>query len=103
MEVEAANHHITLYPKFLWELNFIERFWCAAKWYARENYEHSFDDLRQLVLTALESVSTASINRYYGHFAGATDAYSEWFKCGTKSFIVRVYKGHRQVVDKTKW
>ena len=103
MEGEAANHLIILYPKFHCELNFVERFWCAAKWYARENCEYSFDGLRQLVPAALESVSIASVNRYYGHCARAIDAYSEGFKYGTKSFTARVYKGHRQVVDKTKW
>ena len=102
-EVEAANHLIIFYPKFHCELNFIERFWCAAKWYARENCAYSFEGLRQTVPAALESVTTASINRYYGHCARVIDAYSEGFKYGTKSFTARVYKGHRQVVDKTKW
>ena len=39
-EAEAANHLITFYSKFHCKLNFIERFWCAAKWYARENCEY---------------------------------------------------------------
>ena len=59
MEVEAANHLIIFYPRSHCELNFIERFWCAAKWYAKENCEYSFDGLRQLVPVALESVTTA--------------------------------------------
>ena len=50
-----------------------------------------------------ESVSTAPANRYHSHHAQATDAYGEGFKHGTKHFTARVYKGHRQVVDKTKW
>ena len=45
-EVGAANHLIIFYPKSHCELNFIERFWCAAKCYARENCEYSFDGLR---------------------------------------------------------
>ena len=81
----AANHLFIFYPKFR-ELNFIERFRRAAKWYARENFEYLFDGLRQSVPAALESVSTASINRYYGHCARAIDVYSEGFKYGTKSF-----------------
>ena len=31
------------YPKFHCELNFIERYWCGAKWYARENCGYSLD------------------------------------------------------------
>ena len=49
-EVQAANHLIIFYPKFHCELNFIERFWCAAKWYARENCEYSLEGLRKIVL-----------------------------------------------------
>ena len=54
--IEAANHLIIFYPKFHCELNFIERFWCAAKWYARENCEYSLEGLRKIVPAALDSV-----------------------------------------------
>ena len=102
-EVEAANHLIIFYPKFHCELNFIERFWCAAKWYARENCEYSLGGLRKIVPAALDSVSAVSINRYYNHCARVIDAYADGFKYGTKDFTAHVYKGHRQVVDRTKW
>ena len=98
-EVEASSCLNIFYPKFHCELNFIKRFWCAAKCYAREDCEYSFDGLRKLVPAALESVSTASINRYYGRCARAIDAYSKGLKYGTESFTARVYKEHRQVVD----
>ena len=45
-ELQAAGQLVMFYPKFHWELNFIEKFWCAAKWYARENCECTFADLR---------------------------------------------------------
>ena len=35
--VETAGHSVIFYPKFHRELNFIERFWCDAKYYTREN------------------------------------------------------------------
>ena len=78
-EVEAANHLIIFYPKFHCELNFIERFWCAAKWYARENCEYSLEGLGKVVPAALDSVSDLSINRCYNHCAWVIDAYADGF------------------------
>ena len=46
-EVEATGHYVIFYPKFHCELNFIERFWCSAKHYARENCEYSLKGLRR--------------------------------------------------------
>jgi hypothetical protein len=102
-EIEAANHLVIFYPKFHCELNFIERFWCAAKWYAREHCEYSLDGLRKVLPAALNSVSIASINCYYNHCVRVMEAYIDGLKYGTKAFTEHVYKGHRQVVDKSKW
>jgi hypothetical protein len=35
--LENLGHRVLFYPKFHCELNFIERYWCRAKWFAREN------------------------------------------------------------------
>jgi hypothetical protein len=51
----------------------------------------------------LDSVSTVAINRYYNHCKRVIEAYAEGEKYGTQEFTERVYKGHRQVVDKSKW
>ena len=54
--------------------------------------------LQAALPAALDSVSTATINRYYNHI----EAYAEGEKYGTQEFTEHVYKGHRQVVDKSK-
>ena len=76
-EVEAANHLIIFYPKFHCELDFIERFWYAAKWYAKENCEYSFEGLRKIAPAALDSASAVSINRYNSHCARVINAHTE--------------------------
>jgi len=102
-ELEAAHQLVIFYPKFHCELNFIERFWCASKWYARENCEYSLKGLPETLPAALDSVSTAAINHYCYHCRRVIEAYAEGKDYGTKLFTEHVYKGHRQVVDKSKW
>ncbi|KAF8462829.1 hypothetical protein BDZ91DRAFT_683227, partial [Kalaharituber pfeilii] len=63
---------------------------------------YSFDGLRDTLPLALHSVSSASINRFYYHCLRTIDAYNEGLTYGTKEFYSHIYKGHRQVPDKTK-
>jgi hypothetical protein len=102
-ELEAANQTVMFYPKFHCELNFIERFWCAAKWYTCENCLFSIQGLRETVPAALKSISSASINQYYHRSMRILEAYESGETYGTQAFKDRVYKHHCQVVDKTKW
>ena len=101
--LEQAHQEVIFYPKFHCELNFIERFWCGAKFYSREHCGYSFESLREVLPAALDSVSIVSIYRYYCHSMRILNAYSNGLSYGTKEFVDKVYKGHRQVVDKTKW
>ena len=59
--------------------------------------------LRRVLPEALDSVSSASINRYFHHCNRAIEAYGAGEVYGTKEFAERVYKSHRRVVDKSKW
>jgi hypothetical protein len=36
-ELEAAGREVIFYPKFHYELNFIENFWCSCKAYTRDH------------------------------------------------------------------
>jgi hypothetical protein len=102
-KVEAAGHSVIFYPKFHCELNFIERFWCIAKHYVRENCAYTLDGLRRTIPAAFNSISTATINRFYKLCSRIIDAYINGHKYSTKAFVEHVYKSHRQVVDKSKW
>lgn len=48
-ELETTHQEPLFYPKFHCELNFIERFWCSAKFYTRENCQYSLDGLREVL------------------------------------------------------
>lgn len=102
-KVEAAGHSVIFYPKFHCELNFIERFWCAAKHYVRENCVYTIDGLRTTIPAAFNSIPTATTNRFYKLCSRIIDAYINGYKYGTKAFIDQVHKSHRRVIDKSKW
>ena len=102
-ELEGSGQEVIFYPKFHCELNFIERFWCAAKFYARENCQYSLDGLRKTIPQALDSVQSAAINRYFHSCMRVLAAYRTGLKYGTKEFQDKVYKSHRRIEDKSKW
>jgi len=84
-------------------LNFIERFWCAAKFYARENRQYSLEGLREILPAALHSVTGMAIYNYYTHCMGILEAYKADLSYGTKEFQAAVHKTHRRIEDKSKW
>ena len=103
-KVEAAGHNVIFYPKFHCELNFIERFWCSAKHYTRENCDYSLLGLRKTVPLSLKSIPTITINRYFNRCNRTIEAYRNGYQYGTQAFSQQMqYKSHRQMVDKSKW
>ena len=101
--MEALGHSVLFYPKFHCELNFIERYWCQAKWFARENCGYDFEALKTTVPEALASVTNASIRGFYRLAVCTIDAYTTSLHYGTEEFKQNVYKSYRQVEDKSKW
>ena len=99
----GAPQEVIFYPKFHCELNFIERFWCGAKFYSREHRGYSFKSLRKVLPTALDSVSTVpNISLLLPQYA-YSQCIQQWPIIWYKGVCGKVYKGHRQVVDGTKW
>ena len=78
-EVEALGHRVLFYPKFHCELNFIERYWCRAKWLARENSGYDSEAVKATVPEAPASVTNASIRGFYRLAVRTIDAYSAGF------------------------
>lgn len=102
-EINRSGHLVIFYPKFHCELNFIERFWCSAKRYARDNCTYGLAGLRETVPKAISSIPTATINRYYNRCERIIEAYRSGCKIGTQEFKDRVYSSHRRVEDNSTW
>jgi hypothetical protein len=64
-EHDAAGQEGIFYPKFHYELNFIEHFWCSCKAYTRDHCTFTTQGLPKILPEAIKSVSTTIINRYY--------------------------------------
>ncbi|RGB33345.1 hypothetical protein C1646_761801 [Rhizophagus diaphanus] len=47
--IEVKGHKVIFYPKFHCELNYIEMYWGAAKWYARQQCNYSWMGLQRVV------------------------------------------------------
>lgn len=104
-EIVARNHFVLFYPKFHCELNWIERFWCACKHFARNNCKYDLPGLRLTIPQSFASVSTASIFHYYDHCMRLVRTYRDNdVSYGSKEFAKRTvqYKVHRRVEDRFK-
>ncbi|KAH9117572.1 hypothetical protein LEN26_012591 [Aphanomyces euteiches] len=63
--VTSAGHVCMFYPKYHCELNPIESYWGAAKWYARQHCDYSWNGLVRCVPTSLSSVPLSSIRKFF--------------------------------------
>ena len=84
-EVEALSHCVLFYPRSHCELNFIERYWCLERWFARGNCGY---DLEALKATMLETLTNGSIRGFYRL---TIDTYSVGVQYGTEEFTQIAY------------
>ncbi len=101
---EDAGHELSFFPKFHCEFNWIERYWGAAKRWARDRCEYNFERLVELVPQALDAVALDTMRAferkayrymdlYRNKFGGErlTPAQVEW--------SVKKFRSHRRISD----
>ena len=60
-----TKHRVIYYPKFHYELNHIEYFWCDGKSWTRRNCKYSIEGLREDIPKALAQVKGSTILGHY--------------------------------------
>ena len=94
-----AGHRCIFYPKFHCELNYIERYWGAAKKYARENCNYSWSSLQRVVPAALESVDITTIRKFARKAWRYMDLYRKGITGKLAEYTAKKYKSHRCISD----
>ena len=80
------------------QLNPIERFWAAFKFFARDNTAWSAEGLRALLVKgASEGVPEDQVGRYFRACWRTADAYEKGMPYRLAKFATRKYKGHRGI------
>jgi hypothetical protein len=95
--IEDAGHLVIVYLKFHPELNWIEYYWGACKFFARRHCNYSFTGLREMVPKALESVSPSLVNKYWARSKRILNSCCADAVYGDEQFREHVYRSHRKI------
>ena len=94
---QESGHVVLFLPKFHCELNFIEMYWGALKYFCRNNCDYSFKNLLPTVYRAMDSITLATIRRFARKCWRYMDAYFQGLTVQQAEWAVRKQKSHRRV------
>ena len=97
VEEHGGGHVVLFLPKFHCELNFIEMYWGALKYYCRNNCDYSFKTLLPTVTNAMASVSLATIRRFARKCWRYMDAYRQGLSVQQAEWAATKQRSHRRI------
>ena len=92
----SSGRMIKFYTNFHCELDFITKFWGAAKRYARKNCNFSWLIERDGP-KSIEIVNLDEIHHHYRKAQRYIDVYRKWFRCKAAEYAIKKYRSHRRV------
>ena len=95
--IATRGHRCLILPKFHCELNPIERVWCRAKLYARNQCDYTFQHLRRTVQPALDSVTTDDVRKYFRTFRDYKESYKQKLGVVEAEEEVKTHKSHCRI------
>jgi hypothetical protein len=94
---QGGGHSVLFLPKFHCELNFIEMYWGALKYYCRNNCDYSFKTLLPTVMDAMSSISLVTIRRFARKSWRYMDAYRQGLSVQQAEWAAKKQRSHRRV------
>ncbi|CAG8770341.1 14203_t:CDS:2, partial [Rhizophagus irregularis] len=97
--IENAGHKCIFFPKFHCELNFIERYWDAAKRYSRENCDYLWERLQKIVPESLNLVNLTTIRKFSRKIWRYIDFYRKGIDGKLVEYTIKKYKSYRRIPE----
>ena len=98
--VASRGHQAIFRPKFHYELNLIEYYWCHSKRYTRSHCDYTFPGLLAIIDQSLNSVTLDMIRKFFRKTQETMRAYCEGLTPGPEmTNALKTYESRRRISE----